>query len=140
MKVINRAHLGIVSLSPSVIRSAYPSKTMTYLEAGCKLLCLVESDSSLASLVENNGLGSVCSQPATAEDVSNAISKEFQLWKQSDYDRNSIQQVGRSQFGQSVILDCWLQLLRGERPTQPGTEANSEYPSGQNTTAIETSA
>lgn len=140
MKVINRAHLGIVSLSPSVIRSAYPSKTMTYLEAGCKLLCLVESDSSLASLVENNGLGSVCSQPATAEDVSNAISKEFQLWKQSDYDRNSIQQVGRSQFGQSVILDCWLQLLRGERPTQPGTEANSEYSSGQNTTAIETSA
>ena len=122
MKVINRCHLGVVSLAPSVIQSAYPSKTMSYLEAGCKLLCLVESDSSLASLVEETGLGSVCSQPATAEDVAQAISTQFQQWKQSDYDRESIQEVGRSHFGQQVILDCWLQLLNGGHPTQPGKD------------------
>ena len=95
---------------------------MSYLEAGCKLLCLVESDSSLASLVEETGLGSVCSQPATAEDVAQAISTQFQQWKQSDYDRESIQEVGRSHFGQQVILDCWLQLLNGGHPTQPGKD------------------
>ena len=121
MKVINRCHLGIVSLAPKVIRSAYPSKTMSYLEAGCKLLCLVEGDTSLASLVEETGLGSVCSQPATAEHAAEAISKQFQQWKQSDYDRDAIQQVGRSHFGQQVILDCWLELLEGRSPTPPGT-------------------
>ena len=119
MKVISRCHLGIVSLAPKVIRSAYPSKTMSYVEAGCKLLCLVEGDSSLASLVENNGLGSVCSQPATAESVAEAISREHKAWKERDYDRDSIQQLGRSQFSQDVILRCWLQLLGGEKPTPP---------------------
>jgi glycosyltransferase involved in cell wall biosynthesis len=119
MKVINRSHLGIVSLAPNVIRSAYPSKTMSYLEAGCKLLCLVEGDSALASLVEDNDLGSVCSQPATAESVAEAIERECQLWKDADYDRNAIQQLGRAHFSQDVILDCWIQLLRGEKPTPP---------------------
>ena len=122
MKVINRSHLGIVSLAPEVILSAYPSKTMSYLEAGCKLLCLVESDSSLASLVENNGLGSVCNQPATPESVAEAITKEYQLWKESGYDRDAIQRLGRDQFSQKVILDCWLQLLRSEKPMAPGSD------------------
>lgn len=117
MKVINRCHLGVVSLAPKVILSAYPSKTMTYLEAGCRLLCLVERDTSLATLVERTEIGSVCGQPANAEDVANAISKQYQQWKQSDYDREAIQHVGRSNFGQQVILDCWLQLLGGQSST-----------------------
>lgn len=121
MKVINRSHLGIVSLAPKVIRSAYPSKTMSYLEAGCKLLCLVEGDTSLASTVQSYGIGSVCSQPATPESVAEAISSEFRSWKDSGYDRDKIQKFGRSQFGQDVILGCWLQLIAGKKPTPPST-------------------
>lgn len=124
MKVINRCHLGVVSLAPKVILSAYPSKTMTYLEAGCRLLCLVESDTSLAALVEETGIGSVCGQPANAKDVAEAISKQYQQWKQSDYDRDAIQKVGRNQFGQQVILDCWLQLLSGQQPAPPRRNAS----------------
>ena len=125
MKVINRCHLGVVSLAPKVILSAYPSKTMTYLEAGCKLLCLVERDSSLASLVEETGIGSVCGQPSTAQDVAEAISKHHQQWKQSDYDRDAIQRIGRSNFGQQVILDRWLQLLAGQQPPPPYAPTDS---------------
>ena len=116
MKVINRCHLGVVSLAPTVIRNAYPSKTMTYLEAGCKLLCLVEGDSSLASFVRTEKLGIVCSQPATAENVAAAISQEYENWKQSGYDRDSIQSVGRSNFGQDVLLNCWIRLIEGKSP------------------------
>ncbi len=116
MKVIHCSHLGIVSLVPNAIRSAYPSKTMSYLEAGCKLLCLVEGDSSLASLVENDRLGVVCCQPASPESVADAISREFEHWKQTGYDRESIQQVGRSNFGQDALLDCWLRLIDGKPP------------------------
>ncbi|QEG22336.1 putative glycosyl transferase [Mariniblastus fucicola] len=119
MKVINRCNLGVVSLAPKVILSAYPSKTMTYLEAGCKLLCLVEGDTSLATLVNQHNLGSVCTQPATADEVASAISKEFDSWKRYGYDRDAIQNVGRAHFGQEAILDCWLRLLGGKSPGTP---------------------
>jgi glycosyltransferase involved in cell wall biosynthesis len=128
MKVIHRSHLGVVSLAPTVIHCAYPSKTMSYLEAGCKLLCLVEDDSSLASLVEVNQLGVVCSQPATAESVAASISDQFETWKNEGYDRESIQEVGRSHFGQAVLLECWLRLIQGESPwpSSQATTSNAE--------------
>lgn len=121
MVVISQTQLSIVSLNPGVIDCAYPSKTMSYLEAGCKLLCLVEGDTSLASTVQSYGIGSVCSQPATPESVAEAISSEFRSWKDSGYDRDKIQKFGRSQFGQDVILGCWLQLIAGKKPTPPST-------------------
>jgi len=123
MTVIHRCHLGVVSLAPNVIRNAYPSKTMTYLEAGCKLLCLVENDSSLAKLVTNNALGSVCSQPTSPENVADVIENEFRNWKQVGYDRKSIQSVGQANFGQKVLLDCWLRLLSGQPPCTQRTES-----------------
>ena len=115
MKVIHRSHLGIVSLNKGVIYNAFPSKTMSYLEAGCKLLCLVENDSSLAKLVERHALGTTCHQPATPEDVAESISFEFDCWKQSGFDRKSIQDAGRANFSQDVILEHWSRLIRGDR-------------------------
>ena len=46
------ADLGLVSLTPEVIKFAYPSKTATYLGAGLPVLVAVETDSSLVRLVE----------------------------------------------------------------------------------------
>ena len=103
MPVINQSHLGVVSLTPDVIRFAYPSKTMSYLEAGCKLLCLVEPDCELASLVTKNSLGAVCdaSDPAA---VACEIEKQYRQWQAGDFDRSDVQRVGRSHFSQKVIL------------------------------------
>lgn len=52
-----QATLGIVSLTPGVIRAAYPSKTMSYLRQGCPVLVLVEADSALARTIEASGAG-----------------------------------------------------------------------------------
>ena len=49
--------LGLVSLTPEVIRFAYPSKTATYLGAGLPVLVAVEPDSCLARTVEDAGIG-----------------------------------------------------------------------------------
>jgi len=55
--LVERAALGIVSLAPGVIRSAYPSKTMSYLRQGTPVLALVEGDSELARTVREAGIG-----------------------------------------------------------------------------------
>ena len=110
MTVIANCHLGVVSLSPGVIKCAYPSKTMSYLEAGCKLLVLVESETDLADFVGAEKLGVVASDPKI-ERVAAAIESEVQLWKQSDYDREQIRQTGRQHFSQQVILNRWSELL-----------------------------
>ena len=110
MSVIAQSHLGLVTLSPNVISCAYPSKTMSYLEAGCRLLVLVEPDSELAGFVENESLGVVCGQPSP-DSVASAIESEFELWKSKQYDRNEVQEIGRRFFSQDVILNRWTELL-----------------------------
>jgi glycosyltransferase involved in cell wall biosynthesis len=111
MGVIAQSQLGIVSLSPGVVDCAYPSKTMTYLESGCKLLTLVEPHSELAQFVENEKIGIVC-DGANPEDLAAKIRDEFTSWKTDGQDRESIRNTGRKFFGQPYILGCWTELIR----------------------------
>ena len=118
MSVIAEAHLGVVSLSEGIISCAYPSKTMSYLEAGCKLLVMVEKDADVARFVEAEKIGVSTSEPKP-EIVAKAIESEFQAWKESRYDREQIREVGRANFSQEVILDRWVGLL-GELESRMG--------------------
>ncbi|MDP8978708.1 MAG: glycosyltransferase family 4 protein, partial [Actinomycetota bacterium] len=56
-RLMRRADLGIVSLRPGVIHVAFPSKTMQYLQAGCRVLAVVEPDSELARFVRRERVG-----------------------------------------------------------------------------------
>ena len=111
MKVIHDADLAIISLSPGVIDCAYPSKTMSYVEAGCRALAILEPDSELAELIKERDLGAVCDTP-TAEGISAAITREYERWKESDYDREHIRKIGNEVFGQEAILNKWAELLK----------------------------
>lgn len=111
MRVIHDADLAIVSLSPGVIDCAYPSKTMSYVEAGCRILALLEPSSEIAQLIVDKDLGAVC-QDSTMESVAAAIEKEFTRWKEADYDREHIRTVGNDVFGQDAILNKWVLLLK----------------------------
>jgi glycosyltransferase involved in cell wall biosynthesis len=57
--VIASADLGLVSIQPGVYRTAYPSKTLTYLGLGVPVLAVVEPESALARHVEENRVGRV---------------------------------------------------------------------------------
>lgn len=61
------AAAGIVSLAPGVIRSAYPSKTMSYLRAGCPVIAMVEADSDLAKTIVEARAGFVVSPTDPSE-------------------------------------------------------------------------
>lgn len=110
MGVIANSHLGVVSLLPGVIDSAYPSKTMSYLEAGCKLLALVEPESELAKFVKSEKIGAVCGNNAPSE-MASLITREYEKQKKTGYDRELVQAVGRKYFGQEFILNRWIQLV-----------------------------
>ena len=110
MRVIHEADLSIVSLAPGVIDCAYPSKTMSYVEAGCRMLAVLEPGSELARLIVDEDLGSVCSS-STLDGIANAIKSEYERWNGSTYDRNYIRQKGDELFGQETILRKWTALL-----------------------------
>jgi len=110
MKVIHDADLSIVSLSPGVIDCAYPSKTMSYLESGCRILGLVEPECELAKFIQSEELG-VVADSLTVGGISTAIASEYDRWKASDYNREQIRKAGDRAFGQPKILAKWSKLL-----------------------------
>jgi glycosyltransferase involved in cell wall biosynthesis len=67
--------VGIVSLHPGVIRSAYPSKTLSYLRNGLPVLALVETDSQLTRTLRRYGAGHSAdpTRPAEVESVLEAL-------------------------------------------------------------------
>lgn len=73
---IARADLALVALNPGVIRTAFPSKTMTYLSVGTPVLAAVGGSSELGAFLESEGVGSSCELDplAIADAVESSIS------------------------------------------------------------------
>lgn len=122
LRVIHESDLSIVSLAPGVIDCAYPSKTMSYVEAGCRILAVLEPGSELARLVKENDLGAVC-ESSTVEGISAAVESEYHRWKDVTYDRQPIRQKGEELFGQEAILRKWTSLLN-QLNSNNGNESN----------------
>ncbi|MEP3481025.1 MAG: glycosyltransferase family 4 protein [Fuerstiella sp.] len=109
MSVMSQSELGVVSLAPRIIQCAYPSKTMSYLEAGCQILAIVEP-STLATFIKDEHLGDAC-QPNSAQAAADAIKVCYDSWKNQTVDRQQIRKIGRLHFSQKTILGKWTELL-----------------------------
>lgn len=109
--VMQRANLAVVSLLPEMIECSYPSKMMTYLSAGCRLLAIVESDSELAKTVESNNLGYVAGEFTAAE----IAAKVLAAWKTSGQwtieQRLANQKVCIALFGSHRMCSAWADLI-----------------------------
>ncbi|TWU24683.1 glycosyltransferase family 4 protein [Bythopirellula polymerisocia] len=108
---MRRADLCIVSLAAEVYRIAYPSKTMTYLAAGCPLLTVVEPESQLAGEVRQNELGYVPTSTSPG-DIAKCI--EF-AWldrkRWSSAERAELTLRGEMLFGKEQALLTWNRLI-----------------------------
>ena len=112
MQAMVEADLAVVSLGPQLIRSAYPSKLVMYLEMGCRVLAVVEPDSELAALVLDNDLGSVAS-PGAKHAISKAIDRERQrLWSEDDSAR--ARAIAEREFSAERILPRWTEIISTE--------------------------
>jgi len=111
LKLLSDAQLAVVSLSPGVIQTAYPSKTMSYLEAGCRILAVLEQYTELVSFVREENLGTVCDE-TSVDGIRAAIEKEVARGiDQASEGRSNLRAVGEKHFGQPVILQRWVDLL-----------------------------
>ena len=106
----NQTDLGVVSLLPGVIETAYPSKTMSYLRHGCPVLALVEAGSDLARVIEDAGAG-VQASPADGRAVAATL-------RALADDRSSLDGAGqraallyRTQFSPERQLGRWIELF-----------------------------
>lgn len=111
LRIMHDADLGVISLVPGIIRSAYPSKTMMYLEAGCRVLAVVEPESELSRFVVERKVGSAC-KPGNAEELARRIVQECERSPGSEGDTEHIRQVSEECFGIPSTLAKWSALLR----------------------------
>ena len=110
MSVVAESDLGVVSLSPGVIKCAHPSKTMSYLEGGCQILALVEPNTSLSNFVTEEQIGFVVHE-SDAKQLSDAIKSAYEKWKANGANRDFVRETGRKHYGQEVVLPQWSRLI-----------------------------
>lgn len=108
---MQKADAGFVSLVPGIIKYAYPSKTMTYLEQGCPLLVAVESQSNLAQDVERNGVG-LAVPSGDVGGLKDAIIKMAQDEAKLRDMKERALMLGSSDYSEANVLPVWSDLLR----------------------------
>ena len=108
--LMRTADLGLVSLVPGVIRSAYPSKTVTYLAEGLPLLAVVDDDSELARTVTEHGIG----HQVAPGDIEGIVSVLKTLCNDRDAIarlRERVAEYAANQLDRDEVLQRWAELI-----------------------------
>ena len=104
--LLERAHVGIVSLLPGVSRAADPSKIPILLAHRCRLLTVVDDDCDLAHFVEAYGIGST-TRPEDPVSIADALRKEYlRIGVDTDFDA-----ALEARHSRSAALESWRALI-----------------------------
>ena len=109
MQAMAGADVAIVSLAPGLIGSAYPSKTVMYLEMGCRILAVVEHQSELAKLVVSNDLG-IVAEPGNVPEIAAAIAAERNR-PPSPGDSERAREIVSTEFAATSVLPKWSNIV-----------------------------
>lgn len=113
------ADLGVVSLTPGVIKAAYPSKTMSYLRQGCPILVIVESGTELAHTLLSEGAG-VQVNPGDAHGLAKVLMDLAGRRDELGRMRAHAQGLYRSRFAADQQLARWAELFEQLAPSSAG--------------------
>ena len=119
--VIATADLSLITLNPEVIRMAYPSKTMTYLGVGSPVLVVVEQESSLARMVEEEGVGYFSPQGDAAA-LADAVRRAYRRRDELAAMGLRARELAEREFTASAVVPRWIRLfaeIADERATAP---------------------
>lgn len=118
MAAIADADLALVSLAPGLVQSAFPSKTLMYLEMGTRIMAVVEADSALARLVEDEKVGAVAPvgdhqafAAALLEEVEQ-FSTRADAGDDGSQDRERAKEAAARLFGRPAVLPNWTALYQ----------------------------
>lgn len=104
-QIVRTSDLALVTLNPGVIATAYPSKTMTYLNCGTAVLAAVEQDSELATVLRESGAGASC----LLETV--AIADAIETAASSTANPVTIEEFAMSYASPEARLPQWSELF-----------------------------
>lgn len=107
---MTKANIGFVSLIPDLCRYAYPSKTITYIEQGCPILVVVETESTLAQDVLMNNIG-ISVPVGDLDALTEAIRSIADNPKRLDEMRLNTHDLHQRRFNTEFILKQWSSLL-----------------------------
>lgn len=109
INALKASDLGVVSISDPTYKTAYPSKTMTYLNAGLPTMVFVNKEAELANFIKKEKLGIVVSP----DNIEEAKDKILDLaYSDSFFDKNHIRRVAEREFGEKTILKKWSELIK----------------------------
>lgn len=109
INALKQSHLGVVSISEPTYKTAYPSKTMTYLNAGLPTMAMVNDRSQLANFITENNLGIV----VKPNDIKSMKIKILEYYNgQVQFNSNHIYKIAHNTFGREPILNKWSELIK----------------------------
>lgn len=107
-KIIEEAHMGIVSLENEIIKYAYPSKTMTYLAEGTPILVCVTNKCDLSTFILENKLGIVVN-PDKEKEIYEAFKKLVD--NKIYFNKEHTQNIFETNFSKNNYQNKFLNLL-----------------------------
>lgn len=107
-ELIGAADAGLVTLNPGVIRTAFPSKTLTYLSQGTPLLAVVEATSELGRLIVEHDLG-WCVEPADIAGLAKVMA-ELTNRPEADPMRSRCREFAARYADRTFRLEQWSDL------------------------------
>lgn len=111
--MISKADIGLVSLSANTYKYGYPGKIMTYLEQAKPIIALLEKESEIAKLVEQNNCGFNISD-LNPKNVSKFLIRlsENKSWKPKMSE--NAKKTYKKYFSIETILLKWSKILLHE--------------------------
>lgn len=105
---LQHCDVGLVTLRAGMLDVAYPSKTMTYLAAGCQVLATAPSESDLGRAVRNRGVGCAV-PPGDADALADAL--VTLAARAGDDIAAQCMTVGHELFGRDRVTARWSALV-----------------------------
>lgn len=112
-KMIRKVDIGLVTLSQNIYKYGYPGKIMTYLEQGKPIIAVLEKESEIVKLMEQNNYGFNISD-LSPKNISEFLIKlaENKFWN-SKMSQNA-KKTYEKYFSTKIILSKWSKILFNE--------------------------
>jgi glycosyltransferase involved in cell wall biosynthesis len=112
-KMIEKADIGLVSLSNNIYKYGYPSKIITYLEQGKPIIALLEKESEIVKLMqkENYGFNISATDPKIISEFLIKLAED-EYWK-LEMSQNA-KKAYEKYFTRDKILSKWFKVLKIE--------------------------
>ncbi len=112
-KLISTSDLGIISLKPGVEKNSFPSKLSSYLDVYCPILGIVQKNSELYNMINDEDIGKVI-EYGNEQNLSDKILECSRIENFKLKFRGNIDRLLKNYFSPRSILDQWSLIFKSK--------------------------